>query len=439
MRSITGWETLFSCANDKITVDFKSTCPVWTTVRRVRKEQFWCEDTAGQRVSCQKNILQCFGKPKSVSSGSLLANHEVQPRKTHGQKKVTTSAPLEFTVCLDTKASWLHAQAAGNCTQKGINSARTLVPWKTQGKEQAETKLRHLLHTFAIETKDNRSFRYGQSRLPFWKNSRTKRTSTNRKNSSACDFLTIPVLVSHHNPLHGVAALPWWERRSNTRQQWTTDHTSRKTQESCTYFEHIQHVQRKVTCQSHLTQLFLVCSRAVVWNPDGELCDPQLWNHHFSPLGTIVPARILQEALLIFVFKQISKFGFLGKCVWTLCLPGPGTISARDSIGSSWKELGKYWCDWTFLSTRFSLKSWSHSGKSRNSSRCNSSSSSWFVCSVSVGLCIGFPRSSALVLPLLSVAGFSLLITVSCDEDVDEASGDEVEEFVERPGTTNGT
>ena len=49
-----------------------------------------------------------------------------------------------------------------------------------------------------------------------------------------------------------------------------------------------------------------------------------------------------------------------------------------------------------------------------------------------------FHRDSSLILPLISVAGFSVLITVSCDEDVEEAAEDEVEELVGKPGTTNG-
>ena len=32
----------------------------------------------------------------------------------------------------------------------------------------------------------------------------------------------------------------------------------------------------------------------------------------FSALGTTVPARLLQEALVVFVFKQISQFGSFG-------------------------------------------------------------------------------------------------------------------------------
>ena len=49
-----------------------------------------------------------------------------------------------------------------------------------------------------------------------------------------------------------------------------------------------------------------------------ELCDPQFLNlSKFSALGTTVPARLLQEAPVIFVLKQISQFGSSGKCVYT--------------------------------------------------------------------------------------------------------------------------
>ena len=51
----------------------------------------------------------------------------------------------------------------------------------------------------------------------------------------------------------------------------------------------------------------------------------------------------------------------------------------------------------------------------------------------------GLPRDSSLIISLLSDAGFSVLITVYCDEDVDEAGEDEVEELVDTPGITNGT
>ena len=63
--------------------------------------------------------------------------------------------------------------------------------------------------------------------------------------------------------------------------------------------------------------------------------------------------------------------------------------------------------------------------------------------SVSVDWCSGFPRSSSIVLPLLSGTGFSVYLlssnTESCDEDDDEVGVGVVEELVDKPGTTNGT
>ena len=53
----------------------------------------------------------------------------------------------------------------------------------------------------------------------------------------------------------------------------------------------------------------------------------------------------------------------------------------------------------------------------------------------SVGLCSGVPRSSSLVLPLLSSTGFSSN-TESCDEDDDEVGVGFQEELVDKPGTT---
>ena len=43
----------------------------------------------------------------------------------------------------------------------------------------------------------------------------------------------------------------------------------------------------------------------------------------------------------------------------------------------------------------------------------------------------GFLRDSSLVISLLSAARFSVQITVSCDEDVEEVGQDEVEELVD--------
>ena len=54
------------------------------------------------------------------------------------------------------------------------------------------------------------------------------------------------------------------------------------------------------------------------------------------------------------------------------------------------------------------------------------------------------PRNSSVVLPLLSGTGFSVYLltskTESCDEDVEEVGGNDVEEeLVDKPETTNGT
>ena len=67
----------------------------------------------------------------------------------------------------------------------------------------------------------------------------------------------------------------------------------------------------------------------------------------------------------------------------------------------------------------------------------------YFVFSVSVDLCSGFPRSSSLVLPLLSGTGFSVYLltsnTASCDRDVEEVCVGVVQELIDKPGTTIGT
>ena len=54
------------------------------------------------------------------------------------------------------------------------------------------------------------------------------------------------------------------------------------------------------------------------------------------------------------------------------------------------------------------------------------------------------PKLSARVFPLLSCTGISVYLltskTESCDEDVEEAGEDAVEEkLIDQPGTTNGT
>ena len=58
-----------------------------------------------------------------------------------------------------------------------------------------------------------------------------------------------------------------------------------------------------------------------------------------SALGTTVPARLLQEALVICVFNQMSQFGSFGKCVFALCVPEPGATFARDFHEKKWQYL----------------------------------------------------------------------------------------------------
>ena len=126
----------------------------------------------------------------------------------------------------------------------------------------------------------------------------------------------------------------------------------------------------------------------------------------------------------------MSQFRSFRKC----------TTFARGSIGNSWEELEEYWCGWTFLSTRFSLKSCSHSGtKSCNSSLRHASSSSFLVFLVSADPRDGCHRDPTLIISLLSVAGFSVPTKESCDENVEESGEHEVEEIVDGIGTKNGT
>ena len=89
-----------------------------------------------------------------------------------------------------------------------------------------------------------------------------------------------------------------------------------------------------------------------------------------------------------------------------------------------------------FHRPKFSLNSCGKSGNSCEKSLCTSSDSTV----VSVDSCSGFPRSSSLVLPLLSGTGFSVYLltsnTESCDED-DEEVGDGVvvEDLADNLGT----
>ena len=169
-----------------------------------------------------------------------------------------------------------------------------------------------------------------------------------------------------------------------------------------------------------------------------------------SALGTTALTRLLQDALVMFVFNQIPQFGSFGKCVYTLCLPEPGSTFARDSIGSSWDDLevarlpGSRFPQGSvevISSTKFSANSCSQSGNSCDISLCTSSDSRFLLLfSVSVDSCSGSHRSSSLILPLLSATGFSVYLLTSCGEDDEEVGEGAVEEeLADKPGTTNGT
>ena len=130
----------------------------------------------------------------------------------------------------------------------------------------------------------------------------------------------------------------------------------------------------------------------------------------FSALGTTVPARLLQDALVILVFKQNFTILVLRE-VRNLVPRVP-----RGSVGGSWDELEV--CAFLCIrsprrssevpsSIKFSLNSCSPSSKWCDISLCTSRDPSfWFWFSVSVESCSRSPRSSSLD-PLLSCTGFS--------------------------------
>ena len=175
---------------------------------------------------------------------------------------------------------------------------------------------------------------------------------------------------------------------------------------------------------------------------------------NFPLWARLVPVRLLQEALVIFVFQQISQCGSFGKCVYTLCSLERGSTFARGFIGSSWDELEVFRLPCSGLlqgsvealpSTTHSLNSCCQLGNSCDMSLCTSSDSPFLLkkFSVSVDSCSGSSRSSSLVLPLLSGTGFSVYLltsnTESCHEDDGEVGEGVVEEeLADKPGTTNG-
>ena len=107
------------------------------------------------------------------------------------------------------------------------------------------------------------------------------------------------------------------------------------------------------------------------------------------------------------------------------------------------RRVAPWFCRTTFIDQIFS-ELCSQSGKSCKRSRYTSSRPSFlFLFSVSINLYYKFLHNSSPVLPLLSSTKFSVYLltsnTESCDEDDDEVGEDEVEELVDKAGTTDGT
>ena len=121
---------------------------------------------------------------------------------------------------------------------------------------------------------------------------------------------------------------------------------------------------------------------------DSQLSLRTLWSAvikspNFSARGTCSKLRLLYGACVILVRLQISQFRFLGKWVWTLCLPKSSRLFAIGSKEASWEELA--WepsCNGISSSTKFSLNSCSHSGIS--------GSSHGFLRSIVVSFWLGF-------------------------------------------------
>ena len=174
----------------------------------------------------------------------------------------------------------------------------------------------------------------------------------------------------------------------------------------------------------------------------------------FSALGTTLPARPLQEALVILFSSRYRNLGPSGSACRHYAYPNSVPLFARDSTGNSWEELEVSWLPC------FGFPSGSKDYVHRPNSLWNPVASPashamdlfvllrvphfYFIFSVSVGLCCRFPRLSSLVLALLSGTEFSVYLltlnTESCDEDVEEVGvGVVEEELVDKPGTTNGT
>ena len=139
-----------------------------------------------------------------------------------------------------------------------------------------------------------------------------------------------------------------------------------------------------------------------------------------SALGTTVPVRLLHESLVIFVLQQISQFRSFGKwvkkkcCVYSVPLLLAGSQVIHEKNWKCFDVLEHFHQPvhaWTPVANLAHLAN-HHSVILRRH----------FLCefSTSADLCKGSPRAndSSFVLSFLLVAGISVSVTVSCDEDV---------------------
>ena len=135
----------------------------------------------------------------------------------------------------------------------------------------------------------------------------------------------------------------------------------------------------------------------------------------------------LQGALVILVFLQRLQFRSFGKWVWILFVPD--TILLTGSEADSWEELaGASVCSGTLSSTRFSVNSSNHSGRSCNGFRVPARCPHFIF---GFAVFCWFWRQVSLCLP----AGRNVETTESCGNDAGDVGVDELEEPVDKSGT----
>ena len=170
-----------------------------------------------------------------------------------------------------------------------------------------------------------------------------------------------------------------------------------------------------------------------------------------SALGTTVPARLLQEALVILVFKHVSQFGsFGGKCGNTQCLPEPVPLLLATPLvihKKNWQCL-----DIQAQGLHVALKDYVHRPLSLWNPAGSPASHAIDRCLLRVlHICFcfrflsvyaaGFSVAPHSYFPLLSSTGFFVYLlksnTEPCDEDDDDVGESVVEEeLADKPRTT---